>query len=78
MAWRVLHRPRETFGGSMLNYGAPRSLAFFCAHCVLLEYPTEAQTAAATALASTLLRYPEPGWVSMQGDVLVINFGTTP
>ena len=70
--------PRETFGGSMLNYGAPRSLAFLRAHGVLLEYPTEAQTAAATALAPTLPRYPEPGWVSMQGDVLVINFGTTP
>lgn len=66
---------KETFGGSLFNLNATRTVTFLRAHGISVVYPTEAQTEAITKLAASLPVYPQPGWVSLQGDVLVVNFG---
>lgn len=65
----------ETFGGSLFGFNGSRTITFLRAHGVLLSYPTEAQVENVENLSFTLPAYPQPGWVSLQDGILVINFG---
>lgn len=67
---------RETLGGSLFNLAPTRTVAFLVAHGVLVHLANPDQTSLISSYAQNLPKYPQPGWVSLQDGILVLNFGT--
>jgi hypothetical protein len=69
---------RETFGGSLFNLNADRSVRFLHAHGVMVHLANEDETARALALLpEDAPIYPQDGWVTLQDGVLVVSFEPT-
>jgi hypothetical protein len=71
----VFTQTRETFGGSLFNLNADRSVRFLHAHGVMVHLANEEETSrVVSSLPDDLPSYPQDGWVSLQDGVLVLNF----